>query len=147
MTHSEGPNGGSDGKEEHVNVVVDAWESEITQKKKNKRKRRGTVEKLWGNHEDKMTIRGIKSCKHRSTRSIGLVRSMIILTTIWIWIQRRHMQSSSTIRKCLKFCQAVTLHPLEINVSCFRNLEILIKKRQIHLDMALWSSCNATTRA
>ena len=48
MTHSEGPNGGSDGKEEHVNVVdrvlVDEWESEITQKKKNKRKRRG-----WGN--------------------------------------------------------------------------------------------------
>ena len=28
-----------------------------------------------------------------------------------------------------------------------RNLEILLKKRQIHLDMALWSSCNATTRA
>ena len=28
----------------------------------------GTVEKLWGNHEDKLTIRGIKSCKHRSTR-------------------------------------------------------------------------------
>ena len=116
MTHSEGPNGGSDGKEEHVNVVdkvvVDEWESEITQKKKNKRKRQdgGTVEKLWGNHEDKLTIRGIKSCKHRSTRSIGLVRSMIILTTIWTWIQRRHMQSSSTIRKCLKFCQAVTLH-------------------------------------
>ena len=114
MTHSEGPNGGSDGKEEHVNVVdkvvVDEWESEITQKKKNKRKRQdgGTVEKLWGNHEDKLTIRGIKSCKHRSTRSIGLVRSMIILTTIWTWIQRRHMQSSSTIRKCLKFCQAVT---------------------------------------
>ena len=48
MTHSEGPNGGSDGKEEHVNVVdkvvVDKGESEITQKKKNKRKRRG-----WGN--------------------------------------------------------------------------------------------------
>ena len=45
MTHSEGPNGGCDGKEEHVNVVdrvlVDEWESEITQKKKNKRKRRG----------------------------------------------------------------------------------------------------------
>ena len=48
MTHSEGPNGGRDEKEEHVNVVdkvvVDEWESEITQKKKNKRKRRG-----WGN--------------------------------------------------------------------------------------------------
>ena len=48
MTHSEGPNGGSDGKEEHVNVVdrvlVDEWESEITQKKKNKCKWRG-----WGN--------------------------------------------------------------------------------------------------
>ena len=47
MTHSEGPNGGSDGKEEHVNVVdkvvVDEGESEIAQKKKNKRKRRG-----WG---------------------------------------------------------------------------------------------------
>ena len=46
MTHSEGPNGGCDGKEEeHVDVVdrvlVDKWESEITQKKKNKRKRRG----------------------------------------------------------------------------------------------------------
>ena len=47
MTHSEGPNGGCDGKEEHVNVVdkvvVDEGESEIAQKKKNKRKRRG-----WG---------------------------------------------------------------------------------------------------
>ena len=45
MTHSEGPNGGSDRKEEHVNVVdkevMDKWESEIIQKKKNKRKRRG----------------------------------------------------------------------------------------------------------
>ena len=29
----------------------------------------------------------------------------------------------------------------------FRNVEILFKKRQIHLDTATWSSCKATTHA